>query len=300
EQQRNKSSLFASSSEGSNKDINEKQFDHELTTSIERIPTPIISQEIFDQPNDSLESLSKFDEFAKKSTELTAKIQNEINKLKVMTTFNQTDEWGNPFNVPTNATHILKEHKIPLFYEDDEKDPTEWLQDLIKVLQLVELDKKLQRKVFSTRINTLTEAYKKAKEAKTMLTYNDFTTSINVILDDEMENVDERRIKRKNNSPIKTDHSTLITHLDMINDHLGRTEINNCQLGKIFKTIEKTKHSETTRTIRYLDNTILRAAQRTYLNLEQESEDSIVAESSDESKIEESDEESKDNSIMTL
>ncbi|CAG8676418.1 6438_t:CDS:2, partial [Ambispora gerdemannii] len=196
EQQRNESSLFASSSEGSNKDINEEQFDYELT--IERIPTPIISQEISDQPNDSLESLSKFDEFAKKSAELTVKIQNEINKLKAMTTFNQTDEWGNPFeanqgsrqpdlesiekpskqvsnkgkqkyqeesskknnkkhgkssknsspdsgsdssdtdkprkfsipefsqNIPTNATHILKEHKIPLFYgDDDEEDPTE-------------------------------------------------------------------------------------------------------------------------------------------------------------------------------
>ncbi|CAG8704597.1 3844_t:CDS:2, partial [Ambispora gerdemannii] len=73
------------------------QFDHKLTTSIERIPTPIISQETSDQPNDSLESLSKFDEFTKKNAELTVRIQNEINKLKAMTTFNQTDEWGNPF-----------------------------------------------------------------------------------------------------------------------------------------------------------------------------------------------------------
>ncbi|CAG8696504.1 5115_t:CDS:2, partial [Ambispora gerdemannii] len=95
ERQRNESSLFASSSEGSNKDINEEQFDHELT--IERIPTPIISQETSDQPNDSLESLSKFDEIAKKGAELAVRIQNEINKLKTMTTFNQTDEWGNPF-----------------------------------------------------------------------------------------------------------------------------------------------------------------------------------------------------------
>ncbi|CAG8635012.1 11352_t:CDS:1, partial [Ambispora gerdemannii] len=92
EQQRNESFLFASSSEGSNKDINKKQFDHELTISIERISTPIISQKTSDQPNNSLESLSKFDEFAKKSAELTVRIQNEINKLKVMTTFNQTDE----------------------------------------------------------------------------------------------------------------------------------------------------------------------------------------------------------------
>ncbi|CAG8655211.1 4009_t:CDS:1, partial [Ambispora gerdemannii] len=33
EQQRNESSLFASSSEGLNKDINEEQFNHELTPS---------------------------------------------------------------------------------------------------------------------------------------------------------------------------------------------------------------------------------------------------------------------------
>ncbi|CAG8676490.1 5490_t:CDS:1, partial [Ambispora gerdemannii] len=201
-------------------------------------------------------------------------------------------------NVPINATHILKEHKIPLFYgDDDEEDPTEWLQDLIKVCKVNNwnettivrqiplalkgvaacwyeefpdrimndlkqfanvfirqftneattaklharivslrkkpdesitkyygkftkllrradpddeyyltkqrsdlfirgLDKKLQRKVFSTRINTLAKAYKKAKEAETMLTYNDFTTSVNAVLDDETENADGRRIKR--------------------------------------------------------------------------------------------------------
>ncbi|CAG8558914.1 8750_t:CDS:2, partial [Ambispora gerdemannii] len=377
-QQRNESSLFASSSEGSNKDINEEQFDHELTTLIERISTPIISQEIFDQSNDSLENLSKFDKFAKKNAELIVRIQNEINKLKAMTTFNQTDEWENPFvreeigfrteeeennqcfqqssfakeanqesrlsdsesidkpskqtsskekqkyqeesskknnkkhnknsknsppdsgsdssdtdklrkfsipkfsqNVPTNATHILKEHKIPLFYEDDdEEDPTEWLQDLIKVLQLVGLDKKLQKKVFSTRINTLTEAYKKAKETKIMLIYNDFTTSVNAVLDDEMENADRRRIKYLEKT------IQILVAEQKENQHIERP------------TDDKKKCHYCGRKEHLMRESTSRITQRTYLNIEPTEDDSTIEESDKGSETET--EESNNNSIMAL
>ncbi|CAG8700356.1 7183_t:CDS:1, partial [Ambispora gerdemannii] len=75
---------------------------------------------------------------------------------------------------------------------DDEYYSTKQKSDLF----IRGLDKKLQRKVFSTRINTLAEAYKKAKEAETMLTYNDFTTSVNAVLNGETESANSQRIKR--------------------------------------------------------------------------------------------------------
>ncbi|CAG8675191.1 9097_t:CDS:2, partial [Ambispora gerdemannii] len=284
-----------------------------------------------------------------------------------------------PEITPTNATHIVKEHKIPVFRgDDDDEDPIKWLNDLIKVSKAngwnkatalrqipialkdiaadwyQELTKKkktdmdefikafakqfsdtattakLHTKIATPRVKTLTEAYKKAKEAETMLTYNEFSTSVNAVLNGEMKNADGQRIRRLDKT-FGEDHPNVDCRTKgsetRKRPNEGRDEMpllrkerrerttnqnnrfnsystprNNQQPFVLYRDsrlpirqdLRDNRGNQTTRTIKHLDNSF-----QEEIIIEQTEDDSAIEESDkEESEIET--EESEDDSIMAL
>ncbi|CAG8687056.1 3478_t:CDS:2, partial [Ambispora gerdemannii] len=178
----------------------------------------------------------------------------------------------------SNATHIIKEHKIPSFHgDDDDENPIEWLHDLIKVSEANSWDRATALRQIPIALKDIAADCPKIK-CGIGRRNEEYRKSTNTTFGTDHPNVgyQSRNNARRNeqNQPNQYNQRSPNQNQQQ-NDYQTNNNHNN---------------------------------QRTYLNLGQEPEDPIIIESSNESETEESNEEkseieteeSEDDSIMTL